>query len=110
MTLYKYLGFAGGMAGLGFGIFASVKNFNPDAHQAEEMAQAQKIFSELLTQIGMAGLQACTLALLSGMAGGLIDLISYFNSEKEEYLIDLTSSDTEQEYLGPKNKITFGSR
>jgi hypothetical protein len=94
MSFTKVFGGLGALAGFGFGIFAAVKNFDPDAHQSEEMAQATRVFSELLTQVAMVGLQAGALSTLAGIAGSVVDCLTCckfadtesLKAKAEEYL------------------------
>ncbi len=65
-------GVVGTVAGLGFGIYASVKNFDLD-NQSDSMTHASRFLSELLTQGGFATLQAATLGFFAGVAGAVFD-------------------------------------
>lgn len=91
MSVTKVVSCVGVLAGLGFGIFASVKNFDPDAHQSQDMAESTRIFSELLTQIGMASMQAASLGLLTGLTGFVIDCLTCCKFVTEEELAEKRS-------------------
>lgn len=69
MSISQVSGAVGALVGFGFGIYAASANFNPDAHQAESMTHATRVFAELLFQIGTIGLYSGSLGLIAGVAG-----------------------------------------
>lgn len=75
MNMYctKTFSAIGALVGFGFGIYAAIKNFDPDAHQTASMAETNRIISETLTQIGTIGLQSLALGAVSGIVGAVLD-------------------------------------
>ncbi len=75
MSFTKISSTVGGLAGLGFGIFAATQNYNIE-NQADSMAESTRHFSELLTQTGMVAIQSASLSLYLGLVGAVLDCIT----------------------------------
>jgi hypothetical protein len=76
IVITKTCSAVGVLAGMGIGIFAAVSNFNPNAHQAESMTESNRVFLELLFQIGSIGIYSGALGFLGGAVGLLGDAIT----------------------------------